>query len=381
MISITAHDEFKALEHAQKLAADVSQSEEMLATIERAFKCRAFLIEIDSNNQHTSRFTDAPEAGTLLSLLKSISTEDNHTAFCFLVAKAALKYPYCKYQLLGEKQVAMRQEFGDIVDWPGLISPVYRSQDKTILFACMWNSLSKEQIDADYVTPPFQRLVKTLANSCEVVERGEEVHARKSLLENAFALQEQSLCIIDTDRNLKLMTQSFTELTQDSDLFDVVQGQLQVKNKELESCLQNAISDKGRFSSLANLAPYGFIDTTQSIVSISDRKFMRVSFRRLSKPSEHNLEEGTPHILIEARASTGVSENMKSVLKNTFHLSQGEVRLAYDLATSGSLNETLNNLNITRNTAKTHLRRIYEKTGVQTQVDLMRLIFRLAGMY
>ena len=54
-------------------------------------------------------------------------------------------------------------------------------------------------------------------------------------------------------------------------------------------------------------------------------------------------------------------------MQERFELSHSEAHLARHLTMSGSINDTVQELGITRNTAKTHLRRKFDKTGVNTQ--------------
>jgi DNA-binding CsgD family transcriptional regulator len=64
------------------------------------------------------------------------------------------------------------------------------------------------------------------------------------------------------------------------------------------------------------------------------------------------------------------------ILQELFNLTPAEARLATQVAKGHTLEESAAELSISRNTAATHLRRIFEKTNVSRQSDLVRLILQ-----
>jgi DNA-binding CsgD family transcriptional regulator len=64
-------------------------------------------------------------------------------------------------------------------------------------------------------------------------------------------------------------------------------------------------------------------------------------------------------------------------LSELFELSPMQRRIAVDLYVGQSPNEVGERLGITRNTLKTHFRRLFHKLGVSRQTDLVRLLSRL----
>ncbi len=57
-----------------------------------------------------------------------------------------------------------------------------------------------------------------------------------------------------------------------------------------------------------------------------------------------------------------------------FALSAGQLRLAKEIVDGHDLPTAANNMEITVNTARTHLRRMFEKTGVHSQIALVRVL-------
>ena len=57
-----------------------------------------------------------------------------------------------------------------------------------------------------------------------------------------------------------------------------------------------------------------------------------------------------------------------------YHLTPAEARLAALIVSGYSLHAAANKLHISKNTARTHMKRIYDKTEMHRQVDLVRLV-------
>jgi DNA-binding CsgD family transcriptional regulator len=62
------------------------------------------------------------------------------------------------------------------------------------------------------------------------------------------------------------------------------------------------------------------------------------------------------------------------VIAKTFKLTPTELRILLSIVQVGGVPETAEALGITENTVKTHLRRLFEKTGASRQVDLVKLV-------
>jgi len=60
--------------------------------------------------------------------------------------------------------------------------------------------------------------------------------------------------------------------------------------------------------------------------------------------------------------------------QTVFDISDAQIKVAQRIALGLSLRESAHELGVTVNTARTHLYRLYEKTGVGTQAALVRLL-------
>ena len=93
----------------------------------------------------------------------------------------------------------------------------------------------------------------------------------------------------------------------------------------------------------------------------------------------HPIFAGEPRVLICATdPSRGVCIP-EHLLRDLFRLTGAEARVALALVDCGDLPTAATQLGIATNTARIHLARIYEKTGVNRQIALANLIIRCAA--
>jgi DNA-binding CsgD family transcriptional regulator len=84
----------------------------------------------------------------------------------------------------------------------------------------------------------------------------------------------------------------------------------------------------------------------------------------------------TPAVIILISDPDAGSLLQPRILEQLFKLTPAEARLATQVASGRTLEESAVELGISRNTAATHLRHIFEKTNVHRQSDLVRLILQ-----
>ena len=98
-------------------------------------------------------------------------------------------------------------------------------------------------------------------------------------------------------------------------------------------------------------------------------------------------EQGSRSALVSSPAVIAVINGHRSSrpgspatgIAGSFGLSGAELRLCEALIQGQTLLEAAKSLNISRNTAKTHLARIFDKTGVHSQPALIRVLARAGG--
>lgn len=88
------------------------------------------------------------------------------------------------------------------------------------------------------------------------------------------------------------------------------------------------------------------------------------------------VADGRVYILFDTNQD--LSQQIE-VARTVYGLSQTQTSVVECIAREMEITDIVNELGITKNTVRTHLRRVYEKTGVSSQIELLRLLisFRL----
>ena len=93
-------------------------------------------------------------------------------------------------------------------------------------------------------------------------------------------------------------------------------------------------------------------------------------------PSSNLLSRGGPAaalFITDPEGETGLDAQR---LRDLFGLTPAEIRLVMALVRGQSVEDYAETAGISSNTARTHVKRIYSKTGVRRQSELVRLLLR-----
>lgn len=86
-------------------------------------------------------------------------------------------------------------------------------------------------------------------------------------------------------------------------------------------------------------------------------------------------EDGRPpHIIVTIREIRDDSQEKLIAAQAGFGLTRTEVKLVAALFEGCSVPQAAGRLGVARSTARTHLQRVFDKTGVRRQADLMRIV-------
>jgi DNA-binding CsgD family transcriptional regulator len=99
--------------------------------------------------------------------------------------------------------------------------------------------------------------------------------------------------------------------------------------------------------------------------------------RSLDRDRLRVLAHRSPAMILlatQAEAPAAAVPLKSRLLANVYGLTPAEVRVALPAADGVSLTAIADALQLTRNTVKTHLKRVYSKTQVRRQAELMRLL-------
>ncbi|GAB2185476.1 hypothetical protein LAB1_27850 [Roseibium sp. LAB1] len=386
MPALSEHDHVELLTRALK---PVTQSEDWLSVlnfIDTKLNCRSFLVEYDADGTSLPTLGGERQAIMLANILSDIETEYGKTAFQFLLSDASLLHPYRKTSLANgrftasapgqEESSVSRADAPDklLRDAPWLATPVWRKERSSVLFGCLFIGRAPETIDTDQASATFRSVVRALMPGLNVHFQLEKQRLRHRFQQLLLSVLEGSAVLIDRKRDILAQTPDGLEILSELDIAACRRQTLTIKNKQLDAALKEHLSafENG-----------GMAEPKSILFSLAPEAG---SLRRISLEtvSNQNLPPGTceePLHLIRVTESKDPPDEIELCLQDHFDLSQSEAHLAWHLTMTGAMSTTVDDLGITRNTAKTHLRRIYEKTGVHTQLELARLVHRIARLF
>ncbi|MBN9585300.1 MAG: helix-turn-helix transcriptional regulator [Afipia sp.] len=146
-------------------------------------------------------------------------------------------------------------------------------------------------------------------------------------------------------------------------------GRLSARNPRVEKSIRNFFSSFRKLTAISN--------NDRLLLSVTDRNESVYVSHLL--PLKLNLEYafddiGTPAAdLFIRRAKLEMSLNV-DVLSDAFRLTPAEVRVLTSIVNIGGTPEAAAAMGIAVTTVKTHLGRLFEKTGTTRQADLVKLV-------
>jgi DNA-binding CsgD family transcriptional regulator len=94
--------------------------------------------------------------------------------------------------------------------------------------------------------------------------------------------------------------------------------------------------------------------------------------------TDNCAEDGLSHLVLISDPDHGIALNRER-LQQIYGLTPAEARLAALLVEGKRLRTAAADLEISFETARTHLKRIFSKTNSESQADLVRLLLNLAN--
>ncbi len=141
------------------------------------------------------------------------------------------------------------------------------------------------------------------------------------------------------------------------------------ENQELQSLLQEAIA-----GGISDSEPS--VVEAMSITRQFDRSRLGIVVRTIPMGEWSGAGKRPAAVLFLRDPDYNSAEPIQEVVQRVFGLTRMEAALAVLLARGYTLDEAAEELNVRRNTARTHLRSIFGKTGVSRQTMLVRLLLQ-----
>jgi DNA-binding CsgD family transcriptional regulator len=147
---------------------------------------------------------------------------------------------------------------------------------------------------------------------------------------------------------------------------NTLQADLADETARLDRLLSSVLDQPGQQDSSAG--------GTLSITRPSGAHPLNVVVVPLHIKPEALSERGSVAAIFVTDPEAPVDGSIKQYLRELYSLTTGEARLAACLLQGKSVEEAAASMGITMNTARAYLKRIYQKTGVRRQPELMRLL-------
>jgi len=371
-------DEYHLLERIYASCLDSDLWPSTLSDLEHALGGNVLLLEFDRLNRHTGRYCDHEKATAFLSKLKVAKVGTGRSVLDFLLSQAADGGPLNQYDFGTFATVGAAKHISDQT----VTATVLQTGAAKVLLACEWNEVGSANKGTQKSL--MKRLSRHLVNALEQSNKLRKAESRAAVLETMVRHQPVPSVLLDTSLTILSVTPACDPYFKSEVLFCRKGERLVATQKDLEKALNAAIQDiEGALRPLPEYASSNLNwNTERSVIcGYGQKQTLRVIVRSVVQDAEILSMYPSGLIHLQVREPTTIPVETKEYLETKFTLSNSEARLAYHLAVSGSFAETLELLNITRNTGKTHLRRIYEKTGAQSQAELCTLISALGRMF
>lgn len=210
------------------------------------------------------------------------------------------------------------------------------------------------------------------------LERAICIHARLNKIASeralfAGAVEQLSVGCIILDENGRILNcnaMAQTLLEQKDGLVQLADN-LQLSKREQTAELQQLIADVLEDQRRGEPA----LARAMTVVRPSGRPDLGLVIRPVPT-SQWSEGQSVPTVVIFLSDPEQASEAPVKVITRLFGFTPTEASLAMLLANGLSLDETAEQLKVSRNTARTHLRSVFSKTGVSRQPMLVRLILK-----
>lgn len=287
---------------------------------------------------------------------------------------------------LSEGEVVTAEE---LIGKQWLDSPIYREYLKPLDIRHLLGAdiYTKEGIECrfrvtrSYDSSPFTEDDKELCRTLlPHLKRSIRLHAKLDYLETdrqlfAGAVNRMLLGMItlSQDGNILDLNQEALRIINDKDGIARAGNALTLsssqENRELQRLIKQALAPAGTEVQGAALVE------AMSVTRPSGRSKLGIVIRAIPMGpfSENSKQRPAAAIFLRDPESSGTQPSHE-VVRRLFGLTRMEASLALLLAEGLTLDEAAEQLNVMRNTARTHLRSIFCKTGVTRQTMLVRLL-------
>jgi len=269
---------------------------------------------------------------------------------------AAMNTPHNSTALLSEMIGLVYEAAADLSLWPKLLESMSGylelSLPATATGLSAGHSVSQsERSLLHFLAPHFER---AHALHLQLVEVTEE----RNMLERIMNRLPLGAAIIDARCNAISMNHTIISLLQGSELLKLTDGRLvSVPSNALEQAVVKVLSG----------------EVSEVVVRLSDEEAsLSLWISRGAVPTNSDALPNRLMVFVASRTTHALSEEGLTAL---FGLTPAEARVTQKFALGCTVEESAEMLGLSRHTVKTHLSRVFSKTGVKRQAELMQTIY------
>lgn len=229
--------------------------------------------------------------------------------------------------------------------------------------------------------PPFgeretkliQRLIPHFKKADELAAKISEVSETKRLTTAFLDRLDYGVVFVDQGGNIRLTNQQAERWFQFGEAIAARFGRIQMKSSRDDRILNQLI----KAASLPEHAQGGAFITSEDDGDVK----AKVVVLPIGGNEQKHLDD------FDAKAVIVIADNEQQrvmapqVLQNSYGLTVAETKVAIGLVSGRSQDELCEKLFVSLSTIKTHTQRIFQKTGVNRQADLVRLVYGLPALF
>lgn len=227
----------------------------------------------------------------------------------------------------------------------------------------------------DQVAIERMRLLTPHLRRAVLISKVIELHKLESAaFSDAFDGLAAGIFLVTAEGNVTYANESGAEMLESGDVLSSARGVLTVPDPQADRSL------RGAFASAAE-GDEG-LATSGVAVPINTRSGELYLAHILSLASGARRKARFPYDAVAAVFVKKASFDLPSPIETAaklFNLSPAEIRVLYAMIEVGGVSSVATMLGISEPTVKTHLQRLFQKTGMSRQADLVKLVAGFAG--
>lgn len=241
------------------------------------------------------------------------------------------------------------------------------ADDRSFWFVDVQRGRNQERFDADDVAL-FERISAVARRVAGLQQHLGHLRIQRDMARHA--LDALSVAVLIVDQSLQLVYANATAddiLAHPAGALNLRGGRISARNRADQSMLRQLIAGSGDKRAIASSC------RNQMLLRAPGNEGQGVSVSVMPLPGGYGLPNGPSDVMLLARPLQSVID-LAATAQQLFGLTEAEARFASALASGRSLAEAADDQGVRISTARTHLARIFQKTGTRQQSQVAALL-------